>query len=105
MRDAFGEALDRMARREELDRLRAAAATSKRASVATEVAEAVRKVVEEHPDTAVTVAIESAGATTTFLVGWADGTVTIAPGPVQDAAAQLADLLRRHPTLLAPEDG
>jgi hypothetical protein len=103
MRDAFGEALDRIARREELERLRAEAATTKRTSVAAEVAEAVRRVVEHHPGTMVTISVESAGDSTTFLVGWANDTVSISPGPVKDAAARLADLIRRDPTLLAPD--
>ncbi|HTF08010.1 MAG TPA: hypothetical protein VK659_07555 [Asanoa sp.] len=103
MRDAFGDALDRMARREELERLRTEAAANKRTSVAAEVAEAVRRVVEHHPDTTVTVAVESAGASTAFLVGWANDAVSISPGPVKDAAAQLAELIRQDPTLLAPD--
>ncbi|MDG4822505.1 hypothetical protein O7635_11655 [Asanoa sp. WMMD1127] len=103
MRDAFGEALDRMARREELERLRAEAATNKRTSVAAEVAEAIRRIVERHPDTAVTISVESAGDSTGFMVGWVNDTVQISPGPVKDAAAQLADLIRRDHTLLAPD--
>jgi len=103
MRDSFADALERMARREELERLRAAAATNKRTSVAAEVAEAIRKIVENHPDTTVTVSVESAGASTAFVVGWVDDAVAISPGPVKDAAAQLAELIRRDPTMLAPD--
>jgi hypothetical protein len=67
VRDAFGDALDRMARREELERLRAEAADNRRTSVAAEVAQAVRRVVEHHPDTTVAVSVESAGASTAFI--------------------------------------
>ncbi|GIF76848.1 hypothetical protein [Asanoa siamensis] len=103
MRDAFGDALDRMARREELERLRADAATNRRTSVAAEVAEAVRRIVERHPDTMVTISVESAGDSTAFTVGWVNETVSISPGPVKDAAAQLADLIRRDHRLLGPD--
>lgn len=103
MRDAFGDALDRMARREELERLRAEAATNRRTSVAAEVAEAVRRVVERHPDTMVTISVESAGDSTAFTVGWVNDAVAISPGPVKDAATKLADLIRRDHTLLGPD--
>ncbi|MEV4536971.1 hypothetical protein AB0J82_24655 [Asanoa sp. NPDC049518] len=103
MRDAFGEALDRMARREELERLKAEADTRKRTSVAVELAQAVRRVVAHHPDTTVTVSVESAGDSTAFMVGWVNDAVAISPGPVKDAAAQLAELIRQDHTLLGPD--
>jgi phenylpyruvate tautomerase PptA (4-oxalocrotonate tautomerase family) len=103
MRDSFGDALDRMARLEELDRVRAAAQAGRRASLAAELTEAVRRVLEQHPDTAVTLSVEAPEGSGTYRVAWVDGALTVAAGPAPDAAARLAELIRRDPSLLAPE--
>ena len=111
MRDAFGDGLERMARLEELAQRRAAAqqnagpmAHAPRPSAADEVAEAVRRVVEAYPDTTVSVTVDGpAGGTTALQVGWFNGVVVVLPGPAPDAAARLAELIRRDPSLLATE--
>ena len=36
-------------------------------------------------------------------VGWFNGVVVVLPGPAPDAAARLAELIRRDPSLLAAE--
>jgi hypothetical protein len=131
MRDALGDALERMARREEVERLRAAAAAqaasdpvatgvaatvaagifegtvvgtaSPRSSVAAELAEAIRQVAQNHPGTIITASVEGTGGEVSMQVSWIDGQVVVRPGPAPDAAARLAEMIRRDPTLLAPD--
>jgi hypothetical protein len=117
MRDAFGDGLERMARLEELAQRRAAAHQNAgafapvRPSVADLVAEAVRRVVEAHPGTAVAATVDGPGGPVAVQVAWRDGEVVVVtpgpapdgPGPAPDAAARLAELIRRDPSLLAPE--
>ncbi|MEU4717920.1 hypothetical protein AB0F73_30280 [Micromonospora purpureochromogenes] len=93
-----------------------------------EVAEAVRRVVAEHPGLSVVVRVEHEGRTYPLRVDWADTAVTVAaentatppppwPRPVNtgpvwsagrdgtgaDQAARLAEMIRRDPSLLADE--
>ncbi len=110
MRDAFGDGLERMARLEELAQRRAAAqqnagpmAHAPRPSAADEVTEAVRRVVETYPGTTVSVTVDGPAGATSVQVGWFNGVVVVLPGPAPDAAARLAELIRRDPSLLAAE--
>ena len=110
MRDAFGDGLERMARLEELAQRRAVAqqnagpmAHAPRPSAADELAEAVRRVVETYPGTTVSVTVEGPAGSASLQVGWHNGAVVVLPGPAPDAAARLAELIRRDPSLLAPE--
>ncbi|MBQ0891690.1 hypothetical protein KBX37_00985 [Micromonospora sp. U56] len=93
-----------------------------------EVAEAVRRVVAEHPGLSVVVRVEHEGRTYPLRVDWADTAVTVAaentatppppwPRPVNtgpvwsagrdgtgaDQAARLAEMVRRDPSLLADD--
>ncbi|MFC8615805.1 hypothetical protein ACFT9M_05220 [Micromonospora purpureochromogenes] len=93
-----------------------------------EVAEAVRRVVAEHPGLSVVVRVEHEGRTYPLRVDWADTAVTVAaentttppppwPRPVNtgpvwsagrdgtgtDQAARLAEMIRRDPSLLADD--
>jgi hypothetical protein len=115
MRDGLGDALDRMARREEVERLRAAAAAQGEhrghaghlghlGSTMDEVTEAIRKIVEGHPGATVTVTVEEPGGGGSVRVSWVDGRVVVRDGPPPDAASRLAEMIRRDPTLLAPPD-
>ena len=90
-----------------------------------EVAEAVRRVVADHPNLAVVVRVEHEGRTYPLRVDWADRDVTVGPdnpstpppawplsdrtvpawspgqeGPTGDPAARLAEMIRRDPSLL-----
>lgn len=124
MRDALGDALERMARREEVQRLRAAAAAqaastpaafgvtagifgatapTPHGSVAAELAEAIRQIAQNHPGTIITATVEGTGGEVSMQASWLDGQVVVRPGPAPDAAARLAEMIRRDPTLLAPE--
>jgi hypothetical protein len=126
MGDGLADALERMARREEVARLRAAAAaqaghggptagivagsagghraqSGPQDSVGSELAEAIRRVVQNHPGTVVTASVEGSGAAASMQVSWADGRVVVRTGPAPDAAARLAEMIRRDPTLLAPD--
>ncbi|HEY6595044.1 MAG TPA: hypothetical protein VI011_13235 [Asanoa sp.] len=124
MRDALGDALERMARREEVERLRAAAAAqtagmpatvgvtagifggpapTPHGSVAAELAEAIRQIAQNHPGTIITASVEGTGGEVSMQASWVDGQVVVRPGPAPDAAARLAEMIRRDPTLLAPE--
>lgn len=60
-----------------------------------EVAEAVRRVVAEHPGMAVTLRVEHDGQAYPLRVCWAG-----ADGTSADPAARLAELIRRNPSLL-----
>lgn len=105
MRDGLGDALDRMARREEVERLRAAAAAGEqRGSAMYAVIEAIRKIVESHPTATVTATVEEPGGGGSVRVSWVDGHLVVRPGPAPDAASRLAEMIRRDPTLLAPPD-
>ncbi len=110
MRDAFGDGLERMARLEELAKRRAVAqqnagpmAPAPRPAAADEVADAVRRVVETYPGTTVSLTVKGPAGTTSLQIGWYNGAVVALPGPAPDAAARLAELIRRDPGLLAPE--
>ncbi|MGK5743125.1 hypothetical protein [Micromonospora sp. URMC 103] len=91
------------------------------------VAEAVRRIVAEHPGLAVTVRVEHGGQAYPLRVAWSGGEVTVAAeptpppawpvsgrpvpawpagqdGPGHDPAARLAELIRRDPSLLTGHD-
>ncbi|NES16741.1 MULTISPECIES: hypothetical protein [Micromonospora] len=88
-----------------------------------EIAEAVRRVVAEHPGLAVTLRVEHGGHTYPLRVSWSGPAVTVGPAPAPapppawpmsvktvpapgqdgmagDPAARLAELIRRDPSLL-----
>ncbi|MET8911090.1 hypothetical protein [Micromonospora sp. NPDC004551] len=88
-----------------------------------EVAEAVRRVVAEHPGLAVVVRVELGGQAYPVRVAWSGPEVTVGPAPapapppawpmsvktvpapgqdgmVTDPAARLAEMIRRDPSLL-----
>lgn len=110
VRDAFEDGLERMARLEELAQRRAKAQQNAgpmanvRPSVADEVAEAIARVLAKHPGTTVAVTVDGPGGPVALQVGWKDGAVVVRPGPAPDAAARLADLIRRDPGWLSAED-
>jgi hypothetical protein len=109
MRDAFEDGLERMARLEELAQRRAKAQQNAgpmatvRPSAVDEVTEAVRRVVANHPGTTVALTVDGPGGPVALQVAWEDGKVVVAPGPTPDAAARLAELIRRNPGWLAAE--
>lgn len=117
MRGGLDDALARMARRDEM--LRRARAANGYTPAVTEVTEALRRVVEEHPDLVIAVRVQdgrSAAATQVEAeVAWRDGEVRVTVRPVTSdayprvleeaprdrpgtAAARLADLLRNDGT-------
>jgi hypothetical protein len=109
MRDAFEDGLERMARLEELAQRRAKAQQNAgpmamvRSSAVDEVTEAVRRVLASYPGTTVALTVDGPGGPVAFQVGWKDGELVVTPGPTPDAAARLADLIRRDPGWLAAE--
>lgn len=96
-----------------------------------ELAEAARKVVDQHPEMSITVTVQAVDGTSSVRVAWADGeltvttpdtgtgdtgtadtgTATAGDGPHDPervsgaAAARLAELLRRDPSLLSDRPG
>jgi hypothetical protein len=122
VRGGLDDALARMARRDEM--LRRARAANGYTPAVTEVTEALRRVVEQHPELVVTVRVQDGRSASEAQVAWRDGEVrvTVRPasgGPVQPAlpangdrstggggptggdrpgtaASQLADLLRNE---------
>lgn len=125
MRGGLDDALARMARRDEM--LRRARAANGHTPTVTEVTDAVRRVVEEHPELVVALRVQDGRSEAEALVAWRDGEVrvTVRPAtagpypraleeqprprpasrndawerePPGTAAARLADLLRGdHP--------
>ncbi len=79
MRGELDDALARMARREALQRQRAAEAAGRAASPADEVTEAVQRVVGQHPSVAVTMWVADGSSLTALHIGWSDGVVTVRP--------------------------
>lgn len=75
MRGELEDTLARMARREELQRRRAAAG---RTSV-DELIEAVQRVVARHPGLAVTMSVAEGDTTSVVRVEWAGGSIAVAP--------------------------
>lgn len=75
MRGELEDTLARMARREELQRRRAAAG---RTSV-DELIEAVQRVVARHPGLAVTMSVAEGDTTSVLRVEWAGGNIAVAP--------------------------
>jgi hypothetical protein len=72
-------------------------------SVAAELVEAIRHVAQNHPGTIITASVEGTGGEVSMQASWVDGQVVVRPGPAPDAAARLAEMIRRDPTLLGPE--
>jgi hypothetical protein len=65
----------------------------------------VRRIVESRPGVTVTATVEEPGGGGTVRVSWVDGRVVVREGSAPDAAAaRLAEMIRRDPTLLAPPD-
>ncbi len=87
MRGGLDDALERLARRDELRRR--AAADSNTPPAVTELAEAVAAVVARHPELAITMGVEGAGDPTLLRVAFEDGTVHVTaetpPGAVAPA--------------------
>lgn len=132
MRGDLDETLARLARREQAMRRRATGAGDEAGGEeprpddrdpVEEVAEAVRRVVAEHPGMAVTLRVEHDGQAYPLRVSWTGRDVTVGaeaevtpppvwpmsvktvPAPGQeglnpDPAARLAELIRRDPSLL-----
>lgn len=75
MRGELDDTLARMARREELQRRRAAAG---RGGV-DELIEAVQRVVARHPGLGVTMSVAQGGTTSVVRVEWAGGSIAVAP--------------------------
>lgn len=88
-----------------------------------ELAEAARRVLTAHPDVSVTITVEAAGGSSTVRFHWSGDQLVVTmteagqaadqngrhhgPTPQRDrgqAAAQLAELLRRDPSLLSGPD-
>lgn len=87
MRGELDGALDKMARMEELRRRRAAEPAGGGHDAGHAVAEAVRRVVAQHPGIAVTLRVEQETGNRLMRVAWADGTVTVVfhePSPSAD---------------------
>lgn len=78
VRGELDDALARLARREELQRRRSGAADPPDA-VLDEVADALRRVVAQHPGLAVTATVTDATGSSTVRVAWSDGSATVTP--------------------------
>jgi hypothetical protein len=85
VRGELDDALARLARREELQRRRAEAAAPD--AVLDEVADALRRVVAQHPGLAVTATVTDAGGSSTVRVAWSEGSAAVVPSaePGDDA--------------------
>jgi hypothetical protein len=78
VRGELDDALARLARREELQRRRAGAAATLDA-VLDEVADALRRIVAQHPGLAITATVTDASGSNTVRVGWSEGSANVVP--------------------------
>lgn len=85
MRGKLDDTLARMARREELQRRRAAAG---RTSV-DELIEAVQRVVARHPGLGVTMSVAEGDTTSVVRVEWAGGSIAVAPAVAPTVEASI----------------
>ena len=93
MRGGLDDALDKLARRDELRR-RAAAEANGTPPAVTELVEAIAAVVARNPQLAVTVGVEGAGDPVLLQFGFADGVVQVNADTT--VAARAADQTPRH---------
>ncbi|GIF11298.1 hypothetical protein [Actinoplanes teichomyceticus] len=88
MRGGLDDALDKLARRDELRRRAAAGESPGTPPAVTELVEAIAGVVARHPNLGVTVGVEGAGDPVLLHFAFADGTVQVrADRPVADRPA------------------
>jgi hypothetical protein len=78
VRGELDDALARLARREELQRRRAGGGAAPDA-VLDEVADALRRVVAQHPGLAITATVTGAGGSSTVRVAWSEGSAAVVP--------------------------
>lgn len=92
MRGELDDALNRMARMEELQRRRAAEAAPDDRSPVDEVIEAVRRVVAQHPTLRVALWAEDGAAGAGVRVEWSDGGLVVQPNDESDGPPPVAAL-------------
>lgn len=93
VRGGLDDALDKLARRDELRR-RAAGETPGTPPAVTELVEAIAGVISRHPELAVTVGVEGAGDPVLLHFGFADGVVQVSAD--NTVAARAAETTPRH---------